>query len=308
VRRNTHFNVIGAGATFFECWLDGSTKTGKPLVPVLDLISVPATNAYSCYRKLRTAYAGSAFRVRRDDLAVQDIGFVGNLVDTAALLTFVGAGSGFVTILYDQSGNGRDLAQATVANQPRIVNAGVLEAFPSGRIAMSFDGVNDKLSRIVAGNSTGITGSPNVTAGSVLQVITATCTPWWFGVNSAARAVGMDRFAGAVGSVRKTHVGTDRRYTLITAMDTAGHGYVLQHTAGDTSQTGTVRQNGTALAPGATGGSALVLNVADNAIEIGSYSGGASPMQGKLNCHLLFNAVLAGADLAALETELAAHV
>ena len=42
-------------------------------------------------------------------------------------MTFVGAGSGFVSIWYDQSGNSRNASQPTQANQPRIVSAGVMD-------------------------------------------------------------------------------------------------------------------------------------------------------------------------------------
>lgn len=54
-------------------------------------------------------------------------------------------GNGFVPTWYDQSDNARNLTQATAANQPQIVNAGVVVT-DSGRPAISFDGVNDVLS------------------------------------------------------------------------------------------------------------------------------------------------------------------
>jgi hypothetical protein len=80
-------------------------------------------------RKLRTAYTGSAIRVRRsNDNTEQDIGFTaGGDLDTASLKTFVGANSGFVTTWYDQSSNNRNAIQATAGNQPRVVNAGTVE-------------------------------------------------------------------------------------------------------------------------------------------------------------------------------------
>jgi hypothetical protein len=72
--------------------------------------------------------ATNCIRVRRSsDNAEQDIGFVLNRLDIASLLSFVGAGSGFVTVWYDQSGLGNDLTQTTAARQPRIVNSGTLE-------------------------------------------------------------------------------------------------------------------------------------------------------------------------------------
>lgn len=92
------------------------------------LDSLLPSAAYSI-RRLRGAYAGPLIRVRRSsDSSQQDIGatLVGNL-NTTALTSFCGASSCFVTTWYDQSGNARDAAQAVAANQPRIVNAGVID-------------------------------------------------------------------------------------------------------------------------------------------------------------------------------------
>lgn len=83
--------------------------------------------AYSL-RIISIEYTGPAIRVRRStDNAEQNISFnsIGEL-DTTSLLTFCGAGSGFVTTWYDQSGNTRNVTQSTAANQPIIVNAGAL--------------------------------------------------------------------------------------------------------------------------------------------------------------------------------------
>lgn len=99
------------------------------------------TNAAVAYslRKLRTAYTGNAIRVRRSsDNTEQNIGFVSNVLDTASLLTFCGAGSGFVTTWYDQSGNGVNATQTFAVNQPRIVNAGALETL-AGKTSIYFN-------------------------------------------------------------------------------------------------------------------------------------------------------------------------
>jgi hypothetical protein len=101
------------------------TVTGSATL-LLDLYPNAAA-AYSL-RKLRTAYTGSAIRVRRSsDNTEQDIGFVSGNLDESALTTFCGVGNGFVTTWYDQSGNARDASQGTAANQPRIVNSGVVD-------------------------------------------------------------------------------------------------------------------------------------------------------------------------------------
>jgi hypothetical protein len=92
-------------------------------VGLLDTYSGAAA-AYSL-RLLRSAYSGSAIRVRRaSDNTEQDIGFVNNELDTSALTTFCSGTNGFVKTWYDQSGNARDATQSTAANQPQIVSSG----------------------------------------------------------------------------------------------------------------------------------------------------------------------------------------
>jgi SPP1 family predicted phage head-tail adaptor len=110
---------------------------------LLDLY--PSAAAAYSLRKLRTAYSGSAVRVRRSsDNTEQDIGFVAGQLDTASLLAFCGAGNGFVTSWYDQSGDARDAAQTTQANQPQIVSSGSL-ILENGKVSISYDGTNDTL-------------------------------------------------------------------------------------------------------------------------------------------------------------------
>ena len=112
-----------------------------PVTPVLDTYP-SALEAYSV-RLLRTAYAGNAIRVRRSsDNSEQNIGFVNGYLDTASLLTFVGAGNGFITTWYDQSGNSRNITQTTAGNQPRIVTSGVLLS-SNGKATVSFGTASD---------------------------------------------------------------------------------------------------------------------------------------------------------------------
>lgn len=98
-----------------------------------------ATVAYSL-RKLRSAYTGSAIRVRRSsDNAEQDIAFSGNDLDTASLLTFCGAGNGFITTWYDQSTNANNSTQTTPTLQAQIVSSGnlILDAI-TGKITTTW--------------------------------------------------------------------------------------------------------------------------------------------------------------------------
>jgi hypothetical protein len=104
------------------------------------------TSFYSGWslRKLRSSYSGFCLEVRRSsDNTLQDIGFDGSgNLDTTALLSFVGAGSGFVRTFYNQSTTASlDFVQTTNANQPRIVNSGTLQTL-NGKPSLFFDGTD----------------------------------------------------------------------------------------------------------------------------------------------------------------------
>lgn len=148
-------------------------------------------------RLLRDAYAGACLRVRRssDDLE-QDIGFDGSgRLDTASLLSFVGAGDGFVVTWYDQTGNGRDLTELVVADQPQIVAAGsVLTQGDANRPAIFGDGAGDRLRAITTMPSTGDTA---------------------FSVFSVHNQITAENFTGMV-SLQPGTIDSDRRFIAIT--------------------------------------------------------------------------------------------
>jgi lysophospholipase L1-like esterase len=88
---------------------------------IVDVIGA-AEAAYGL-NHLREAYSGSGIKVRRSsDSTELDIGFnEDGSFDSSAFTTFIGGGSGFCTTMYDQSGGGRNLSQATTALQPEVV-------------------------------------------------------------------------------------------------------------------------------------------------------------------------------------------
>lgn len=95
---------------------------------ILGLLDAPVAAAVSTRR---LGSVDVCLRVRRSsDNAEQDFGFVGTNtgapLDTAALLSFCGSGSGYVTRFYDQSGGAGDRTfyQTTQSKQPRIVASG----------------------------------------------------------------------------------------------------------------------------------------------------------------------------------------
>jgi len=104
-----------------------------------------AAAAYSL-RLLRSAYTGSAIKVRRavGSPSEKDIGFVNNQLDVADLESFCSGTDGFVTTWYDQSGNANNATQSTAANQPQIVAAGVVLT-NAGKPCLRFDNSLDAL-------------------------------------------------------------------------------------------------------------------------------------------------------------------
>jgi hypothetical protein len=113
----------------------------------LDAFTANLAGSWSVARRLLSSYTGPLLRVRRSsDDNEQDIGFADDgSLDTAALLSFCGAGDGFVRTVYDQSGATRDFGQSTAASQPLIVSGGVVDV-NEGEPSMLFDGTNDGLS------------------------------------------------------------------------------------------------------------------------------------------------------------------
>ena len=99
-----------------------------------------AEAAYSV-RKLRTAYTGAAMQVQATTGgATAEIGFdVNNNLDTATLLAFAGTNEVGVSIWYDQSLNGNNAAQISVASRPIVVAAGGALVKENGKVAVDFD-------------------------------------------------------------------------------------------------------------------------------------------------------------------------
>jgi hypothetical protein len=97
--------------------------------------AIPSIAAAYGMRRLRSAYAGNLLRLRRSsDNAESDFGYLANGdLDAAAIATFVGGGSGYVTTWYDQKGSA-NLTQSTA-------NAQVLYVSQAGGV--DFDGSDD---------------------------------------------------------------------------------------------------------------------------------------------------------------------
>lgn len=123
--------------------------------------AIPNIAAAYGMRRLLSAYTGSLLRLRRSsDNAEQNIGYLANGdLDTAAIATFIGGGSGFVATWYDQKGS-TNATQTTASKQPGYV---------SQSSGMSFDGSDDFL-------DTGITPGTSGTYSLLVRFLSADLT------------------------------------------------------------------------------------------------------------------------------------
>lgn len=104
-----------------------------------------AAAAYSL-RLLNTDYTGDAIVVRRaSDNTTQNIGFIDGELDTDALDTFCTGTDGFVSLWYDQSGNGYNAPNAAASEQPKIFDSVTGVLTHNGKPSIYFDGTNDFL-------------------------------------------------------------------------------------------------------------------------------------------------------------------
>lgn len=207
-----------------------------------------AEAAYSV-RKLSNDYSGDCMQIYRDsDAATLDVGFDGDgYLDESAILTFIGAGDGFVSKWYDQSGNSRDI---TPTSRPGIVNNGAFEYTNGGKVAISpVANYGYDLGFKVRGDKTAAGVMKNFT---IAEPNNTNVSPRMFGNYAGSGAVGtqmlMDVFHGSSGGLRvfdgnnntscKFPGTTIDKGSTISAM-TKDSGTISGMCNGDTSSTGT---------------------------------------------------------------------
>lgn len=177
------------------------SEAGGVVALLLDTYTGAAA-AYSL-RKLRTG-SPNAIRVRRSsDSTEQDIGFVSGALDTATLLTFCGAGDGFVTTWYDQSGNGNNQTQTTAGSQPKIVSSG---SYLGG---ISFDGTDDKFSGAITGFKSFANLSSFFVSAPVAAAAADTASAGWFIFgNGSPTLYGLSSSTGSISGEKIVFLGT----------------------------------------------------------------------------------------------------
>lgn len=129
--------------------------SGPSFTGALDTLGTGLESAWSVGRRLRTGYTEAIIRVRRSsDNTESDFSGTGTTgaVDAAAVASFCGAGDGFLTTIYDQSGKGRNLVQATTTLQPQVVSSGVAQT-QNGKLWAVFNGSTSSRRMAVASST-----------------------------------------------------------------------------------------------------------------------------------------------------------
>jgi hypothetical protein len=145
---------------------------------LIDTLSAGTTvKAAYGFRKLRSAYAGAAVKIRRgSDNQELDIGFdASGHLDNAALATHIGASRGFVRTWYDQSGLAHHLEQTTAADQPWITDTG------GTRLTLPGGSASRTTMRLDSTATTGLTCAALVLGASndKLGMVAALSVPAW---------------------------------------------------------------------------------------------------------------------------------
>ncbi len=118
--------VVCSGSTLI---LNSTITGGTVATPIISSLSgggQASAKLVVGLRRLVSTYGGPAIRLRRSsDNAESDFGFSGNELDLTAINSFLGGSTGFVTTLYDQSGNGGNVTQPATGIQPTFVANGL---------------------------------------------------------------------------------------------------------------------------------------------------------------------------------------
>ena len=116
------------------------SQVGNGSVPALPLLLDVYPGAAAAYSLRKIAVATTnVVEIRRSDNVIQD--FTANEITDGTLSTWAAGLDAFVSVWYDQSGNGNNAEQVAALNQPKLVSLGVVIE-QNSKPTLFFDPVN----------------------------------------------------------------------------------------------------------------------------------------------------------------------
>jgi hypothetical protein len=123
----------------------GSETSTAASTMVGDSIATAPVAGFSWARRMSINYLGNAMLVRESVGGTSaSIGFLGEDVDSAAIVSHVGVGNGFNARVFDQFGSNNP-EKLTAADQPTIAVSGTVQLL-NGKPTVVFDGATDEMS------------------------------------------------------------------------------------------------------------------------------------------------------------------
>lgn len=248
----------------------------------------PSAQVILSLRWVNTSYTGPCCQIRRSsDNATSDIYFnsATGVLSEADFDAFVGAGSGFVRTIYDQSGNGFDFLSTTTTRQPSLT-------FTNGIPAMTWNTSDGMI-------STFTTSSMSLNSGTMIAMF----------VFKSSAASGSPYFLlGGASGYYETQLGTAaNNIRLITDNATFNDFTVatdwnnnVYHTASFYQYTGNnnLRYDGLWETPQSS-----TASTTDNSLTWGARTGYQYSFEGQMNELILFNALPTDTELSRIEQQ-----
>ena len=285
-----------------------SISSQNNIVPSLDTAGSAAV-AFGLQR-LRSAYFGPCIKVRRStDSAETDIGFaVDGSLNTAALLEFCCGGSGFIKTWYDQSGNARDLTQATTTKQFTLVASGVVSTL-NGQPAALVTAANSQDMASASFSLSGATSATVFAGFSTTQVSGGNIvfdhgTPFSNGIR-----VNINQSLAARVEVAADTSGSAYLWNRTPAAFVANQALCISGVIDPAKSTASarirIRQNGEDLAEaqGFQGGTLTSACFGNNVLKVGSNSSNGGLLDGRITAILIFPATLTSENIGAVESQ-----
>lgn len=285
---------------------------------LLDNISAAPKAAY-WFQNIRAAYgAGPHAKVRRagDDATADIAAGTDTLIDQTAINAHCTTNDGFLHTLYDHSANAKHLSQTTTGSQHRIYvgSTQLLNKRADGKGCFTNDGSSTGSRGVQLTTSVpnlGFSGDASITLATKFRRIAgrSDCLALGFGGQSTDSLYVWTASQTQMRLALTEAAGTTVTYTAATSMNTY-QAVVVQHTAGLAWNVTVFRQDGSSVSVSASTGSGVPAFGATSIPYWCTYRDVGTNTTDRTETApgmIMWNAVLSGADLAALDTFLATY-